>query len=70
MCVRSPLGCWRGGGTPVAIESPGADWQPVFNILEGLGEGLLGNAQHVKAVPGRTTEVKDAAWLAALLPPG
>jgi transposase len=42
----------------------------VFNILEGTCEVLLVNAQHVKAVPGRKTDVKDAAWLAERLPHG
>ena len=55
------------GCTHVAIESTGDDWKPVFNILEGTCEVILVNAQHVKAVPGRTTDVKDAAWIAELL---
>jgi transposase len=55
------------GCTHVAIESTGDYWKPVFNILEGTCEVLLVNAQHVKAVPGRKTDVKDAAWLAELL---
>jgi transposase len=58
------------GCTHVAIESTGDYWTPVFNILEGTCEGLLVNAQHVKAVPGRKTDVKDAAWLAELLQHG
>ena len=58
------------GCTHVAIESTGDYWKPVFNILEGTCEVLLVNAQHVKAVPGRKTDVKDAAWLAELLPHG
>ncbi|MDQ3829011.1 MAG: IS110 family transposase, partial [Candidatus Tectomicrobia bacterium] len=58
------------GCTPVAIGSTGDDWKPVFNILEGTFEVLLVNAQHVKAVPGRKTDVNDAAWLAELLPHG
>jgi transposase len=48
------------GCTHVAIESTGDYWKPVFNILEGICEVLLVNAQHVKAVPGRKTDVKDA----------
>jgi transposase len=56
--------------TPVAIESPGDYWTPVFNILEGTCAVVLVNAQHVKAVPGRKTDVNDAAWLAELLPYG
>jgi transposase len=58
------------GCTHVAIESTGDDWKPVFNILEGTCEVILVNAQHVKAVPGRKTDVKDAAWLADLLQHG
>jgi transposase len=58
------------GCTHVAMESTGDDWKPVFNMLEGSFEVLLVNAQHVKAVPGRKTDVKDAAWLAELLQHG
>jgi transposase len=58
------------GCTHVAIESTGDYWKPVFNILEGICEVILVNAQHVKAVPGRKTDVKDAARLAELLPHG
>jgi transposase len=58
------------GCTHVAIESTGDDWKPGFNILEGTCEVVLVNAQHVKAVPGRKTDVKDAAWLAELLQHG
>ncbi len=55
------------GCTHVAIESTGVYWKPVFNILEGVLEVILVNAQHVKAVPGRKTDVKDCEWLADLL---
>jgi transposase len=55
------------GCTHVAMESTGDYWKPVFNLLEGSFEVLLVNAQHVKAVPGRKTDVHDAAWLAELL---
>lgn len=58
------------GCTHVAMESTGDYWTPVFNMLEGSFEVLLVNAQHVKAVPGRKTDVKDAAWLAELLQHG
>jgi transposase len=51
----------------VAIESTGVYWKPVFNILEGNLEVVLVNARHVKAVPGRKTEVRDCEWLADLL---
>lgn len=55
------------GCTHVAIESTGVYWKPVFNILEGDTEVILVNARHVKAVPGRKTDVKDCEWLADLL---
>jgi len=58
------------GCTQVAMESTGDYWKPVFNILEATVEVLLVNAQHVKAVPGRKTDVKDAEWLAELLQHG
>ena len=50
----------------VAMESTGAYWKPVYNILEGEFAILLANAQHMKAVPGRKTDVKDAQWIAEL----
>lgn len=53
--------------THVAIESTGEYWKPVFNLLEGNFEVILVNAKHVKQVPGRKTDVKDAEWLAELL---
>jgi len=53
--------------THVAMESTGEYWKPIFNILEGNFEVLLVNAQHLKAVPGRKTDVKDAEWIAELL---
>ncbi len=54
--------------THVAMESSGVYWRPLFNLLEGRGiELLVVNARHVKAVPGRKTDVKDAEWLADLL---
>jgi transposase len=58
------------GCTHVAMESTGEYWRPVFNILEGNFEVLLVNAQHIKAVPGRKTDVKDAEWIAQLLQHG
>jgi transposase len=51
----------------VAMESTGVYWRPVYNILEADCEIVLVNAQHIKAVPGRKTDVKDAEWLADLL---
>jgi len=58
------------GVTHVAMESTGVLWKPVFNLLEGHCEVLLVNARHIKAVPGRKTDVKDAEWLAQLLEHG
>jgi transposase len=55
------------GCQQVAIESTGVYWKPVFNILEGMLEVVLVNARHVKAVPGRKTDVRDCEWLADLL---
>jgi transposase len=51
----------------VAMESTGVYWRPVFNILEAECAVILVNAQHIKAVPGRKTDVKDSEWLADLL---
>ena len=58
------------GVTHVAMESTGAYWKPVWNILEGNFALILANAQHVKNVPGRKTDQKDAEWLAELLQHG
>jgi transposase len=46
--------------THVAMESTGVYWQPIFNILEGHFEVWVVNAQHIKKVPGRKTDMKDA----------
>jgi transposase len=54
----------------VAMESTGVYWKPVFNILEGQFEVILVNAQHIKRVPGRKTDLKDAEWIAELLQHG
>jgi transposase len=51
----------------VAMEATGIYWHPVFNILEEGHKILLVNAQHMKAVPGRKTDVKDSQWIADLL---
>lgn len=59
------------GCTHVAMESTGQYWKPVFQILEGSFEQVLVvNAQHVKALPGRKTDMLDAEWLAQLLQHG
>jgi transposase len=56
------------GVTHVALESTGVYWRPVFNVLEDEGRTLLlVNPQHMRAVPGRKTDVKDAEWIADLL---
>ena len=48
------------GCTHVAMESTGVYWRPIWNLLEGQFELLLVNAQHMKTVPGRKTDIKDA----------
>lgn len=54
--------------THVAMESTGVYWRPIYNVLESLGLTLMViNAQYIKAVPGRKTDVKDAEWIANLL---
>jgi len=55
------------GGTQVAMESTGVYWKPVDALLEGALEIVVANAQHVRKVPGRKTDVKDAEWIADLL---
>lgn len=55
------------GVTHVAMESTGVYWKPVYNLLEGHFELLVVNAQHIKNVPGKKTDVKDAEWIADLL---
>lgn len=63
------LADWLGGQgvTHVAMESTGVYWQPVWNLLEERFTLLLANARHIKAVPGRKTDVRDCEWLADLL---
>src|ERR1700682_3098318 len=59
------------GVTHIAMEATGVYWKPVWHILsDGEFELVLGNAAHVKNVPGRKTDVNDAAWLAELLAHG
>ncbi len=55
------------GITHVAMESTGEYWKPIYNLLEGSFTVLVVNAQHIKTVPGRKTDVKDAEWIADLL---
>lgn len=59
-----------GGVETVAMESTGVYWKPVYNILEGQLRVMLVNPQHIKHVPGRKTDVKDAQWIAELLQHG
>ncbi len=58
------------GCTHVAMESTTTYWKPIYNLLEGHFELLVVNAQHIKAVPGRKTDVHDAEWIADLLQHG
>jgi transposase len=58
------------GVTHVAMESTGVYWKPVFHILEERFAVMLVNAQHIKRVPGRKTDVQDAEWIAQLLQHG
>jgi transposase len=53
--------------THVAMESTGEYWKPIYNLLEDNYELLLVNAQHIKAIPGRKSDVKDSEWIAELL---
>ncbi len=55
----------------VAMESTASYWKPLYNILESCGlDSIVVNARHMKAVPGRKTDVKDAEWIADLLQHG
>ena len=52
----------------IAMESTGVYWKPPFNLMEGHFEHvMIGNAEHLKRVPGRKTDKKDAEWIAELL---
>lgn len=53
--------------THIAMESTGVYWKPIYNILEGYFDITLANAQRIKNVPGRKTDVADAEWIAKLL---
>ena len=55
------------GVTHAAMESTGVYWKPVYNVLEGSLTVFVVNAQHIKAVPGRKTDVRDCEWIAELL---
>src|SRR3954465_7476333 len=54
-------------GTHVGMESTGVYWKPVYAVLEGHVDLIVGNAHHIKNVPGRKTDVKDAEWIAQLV---
>src|SRR3981189_2469576 len=56
--------------THVAMEATGVYWKPVWHVLEERFELVLANAQHVRNVPGRKTDVGDAVWIADLLAHG
>jgi transposase len=66
------LGDWleSHGCTHVAMEATGVYWKPVWHILEERFELILANAQHIRNVPGRKTDVNDAMWIADLLAHG
>ena len=54
-----------------AMESTGSYWKPLYNVLENSGmKAMVVNAQHMKALPGRKTDVNDAEWIAELLKHG
>ena len=50
------------GATHVAMEATGNYWMPIYNLLEGHFELIVANAAHMKAVPGRKSDVQDAEW--------
>ena len=58
------------GCRQIAMESTGVYWKPIYHLLEDAFEIVLVNAQHMKAVPGRKTDIKDAEWIADLLQHG
>ncbi len=66
------LGDWLAsmGVRHAAMESTGVYWKPIWHLLEGRFELTLVNARHMRQVPGRKTDVKDARWIAQLLQHG
>jgi transposase len=58
------------GVTHVAMEATGVYWKPVWHLLEEDFQLVLANAQHIRNVPGRKTDVNDATWIADLLAHG
>lgn len=72
-CSIKELGNWLldNNCQMVAMESTGAYWKPIYNILELLNiDVMVVNAHHMKTVPGRKTDIKDAEWIADLLQHG
>jgi transposase len=72
-CNIKELGKWLldNGCQMIAMESTGVYWKPIYNILELLNlDVIVVNAHHMKTVPGRKTDVKDAEWIADLLQHG
>jgi transposase len=57
----------QNGCTQVAMESTGVYWMPVYEVLEDSFKVVVGNARHIRNVPGRKTDVKDSEWIAGLL---
>lgn len=55
------------GCSHAGMEATGVYWKPVYNVLETKLSLLVANAEHIKAVPGRKTDVKDAEWIAELV---
>ncbi len=68
LALRDWLAAYR--VTHVAMEATGVYWQPVWHVLEDDFELTLCNARHVKNVPGRKTDVRDAQWLCQLMEAG
>ncbi len=66
------LGDWlaESGCTHITMEATGVYWKPLYNLLEDRFSLLLVNARHIKAVPGRKTDVRDCEWIADLLQHG
>ena len=63
------LGDWLRAAavTHVGMESTGVYWRPAYAVLEGHFELIVGNARHIRNVPGRKTDVKDSEWIADLV---
>jgi transposase len=61
-CSRRWRGWWPAGVTHVAMENTGVYWKPLYNLLEATGLTVfVVNAAHMKAVPGRMTDIQDGA---------